>query len=200
MGITGPDGIWSEEYAEACDLGLLTALDNPDVTLEQLVRATEWDTWTFRRLHRARLRQTRRPRRLEGLAARQRALMPLAGASTTVPVNGVERAPATLWARTAPTLTLQLRRRMRELCAAFAERHQWEVANAVHRRIPDPVDFLEMRRETAAGDLTAILLLASSGHDLPPEVDDHPHDGPAHGSLHRPVRPAQRHLLLPQGP
>ncbi|NUP22685.1 MAG: germacradienol/geosmin synthase [Streptomyces sp.] len=176
VGITGPDGVWSEEYAEACDLGLLTALDNPDATVEQLLRATEWDTWAFAvddYIAHAYVK-TGDHEGLKAYAARQRDLMPLNSPPAAVPANGVERALADLWTRTAPALSPAFRRRLRDLCAEFAERHLWEIANNVHRRVPDPVDFLEMRRETAAGDLTAILLLATAGQDLPPQLHRHP--------------------------
>ncbi|MFI0370146.1 germacradienol/geosmin synthase [Actinomadura sp. 1N219] len=185
VGITGPGGVWSEEYAESCDLGLLTALTNPDLTLDELNRAADWDTWVFAvddHIAHAYVKSGDQAG-LRAYAQRLRGFMPVDDPRTgdvpsTVPprgpATGVERALADLWARTAPALPPQFQRRLHDLCAAFVERHQWEADNVLHQHVPDPVDYIEMRRETAAGDLSAILLLVTTGRDLPRALHRHP--------------------------
>jgi germacradienol/geosmin synthase len=46
----------------------------------------------------------------------------------------------------------------------------WELDNQRHNRIPDPVDYVEMRRHTFGSELTMSLARFSSGSDIPPEV------------------------------
>jgi germacradienol/geosmin synthase len=46
----------------------------------------------------------------------------------------------------------------------------WELANQMQNRIPDPVDYVEMRRKTFGADLTMNLSRLSLGDELPPEV------------------------------
>lgn len=47
----------------------------------------------------------------------------------------------------------------------------WELDVFLHRRIPDPVDYVEMRRRTFGGDLTTGLSYLSLAADGPPIPD-----------------------------
>jgi hypothetical protein len=101
------------------------------------------------------------------------AFMPLDGAGTPVPVNPVERGLADAWARTAPGLPPGLRHRLRAAAYDFAEANLWELANTVHHRVPDPVDYIGMRRRTAGTPLSTVLPLQAVGQDLPGELLEH---------------------------
>jgi germacradienol/geosmin synthase len=46
----------------------------------------------------------------------------------------------------------------------------WELANQIQNRIPDPVDYLEMRRATFGSDMTMNLCRMGHGPSVPPEV------------------------------
>jgi germacradienol/geosmin synthase len=46
----------------------------------------------------------------------------------------------------------------------------WELQNQHERRIPDPVDYIEMRRRTFGSDLTMSLSRFRQGRQVPPEV------------------------------
>jgi germacradienol/geosmin synthase len=46
----------------------------------------------------------------------------------------------------------------------------WELANQAQNRIPDPVDYLEMRRATFGADLTKNLCRLGHGPQMPPEI------------------------------
>lgn len=46
----------------------------------------------------------------------------------------------------------------------------WELANQAQHRVPDPVDYLEMRRSTFGSNLTMGLARVTHGQDLPPEI------------------------------
>jgi germacradienol/geosmin synthase len=90
-----------------------------------------------------------------------------------VPVNAVERGLADLWRRTAPALSASGRAELRRAIEITTESWLWEAANIAQNRIPDPVDYVEMRRKTFGSDLT--IALARFGHDrvVPPDVFRH---------------------------
>ena len=46
----------------------------------------------------------------------------------------------------------------------------WELANQIQNRIPDPVDYVEMRRMTFGSDLTMSLARLAHGDEVPPEI------------------------------
>ncbi len=46
----------------------------------------------------------------------------------------------------------------------------WELANQKENRVPDPVDYIEMRRRTFGSDLTMSLCRIGHGRTVPPEV------------------------------
>ncbi len=100
----------------------------------------------------------------------------LAGAAETRPAprSALERGLADLWRRTVGGVTARGRERVRDAVLAMIESWVWEVGNLVVNRIPDPVDYVEMRRKTFGADLTMSLALLgpeSAGADaLPPEI------------------------------
>ncbi len=46
----------------------------------------------------------------------------------------------------------------------------WELENHIQQRIPDPIDYVEMRRRTFGSDLTMNLARITHGGGLPPEI------------------------------
>ncbi|MCH6163205.1 terpene synthase family protein [Streptomyces marispadix] len=103
----------------------------------------------------------------------QRDLMPLDGGPGPAPAGPVDRALADVWARTAPDLAPADRRRLRDACCAFVGSALWELANTLHGRIPDPVDYVEMRRRSAAGELGSEYCRSAMGRDLPAALREH---------------------------
>nr|WP_257237177.1 terpene synthase family protein [Nostoc sp. 'Peltigera malacea cyanobiont' DB3992] len=45
-----------------------------------------------------------------------------------------------------------------------------ELANQIQNRIPDPIDYVEMRRKTFGSDLTMSLSRLSQGDEIPAEI------------------------------
>jgi germacradienol/geosmin synthase len=95
---------------------------------------------------------------------------PTTGAAHPVPVNAVERALADLWARTAQSMTPAARQRLRAVLTEMTDSWLWELAGEILHRIPDPVDCVEMRRQTFGAKLTITLTEITHGRSLPPEV------------------------------
>jgi len=53
---------------------------------------------------------------------------------------------------------------------AMTDSWLWELANQAMNRVPDPIDYIEMRRKTFGSDLTMSLARLSHGRTVPPEI------------------------------
>ncbi|MGA5699969.1 family 2 encapsulin nanocompartment cargo protein terpene cyclase [Peterkaempfera bronchialis] len=178
MGMLAPvpgvpaSGIWDEHSLRAFDFALCSAGIHPDASLDQLDLTTGWLTWgtygddyypaVFGRtsdLVGARL-----------CTKRLAAFMPVDSGTAPIPTNPLERGLADLWARTAGPMTPGDRRRFRATIEDMTDSWLWELANQAENRIPDPVDYIEMRRMTFGADLTMSLSRLSHPRTLPPEV------------------------------
>lgn len=164
--------IWDEERLLAFDLPLCAAGLHPDATPEELDVASQWLTWGtygddwFPVVH-GRVRDLAGAR----LANERLSLfMPLDGAGTPEPVNALERSLADLWARTSAPMDADARRTFRTAVEDMTASWLWELANQAQNRIPDPVDYIEMRRMTFGSDLTMSLCRLGHGRKVPEEV------------------------------
>ncbi|MFE3902314.1 germacradienol/geosmin synthase [Streptomyces sp. NPDC059153] len=169
--------IWDEERLVAIDLPLCAAGLHPDATPEELDLSSQWLTWGtygddwFPVVH-------GRAHDLAGarLANERLSLfMPLDGSGTPEPVNALERGLADLWAKTSSPMDASGRRAFRTAVEDMTASWVWELANQVQNRIPDPVDYIEMRRKTFGSDLTMSLCRLGHGRKVPAEIY---HSGP----------------------
>ncbi|MEU0134578.1 terpene synthase family protein [Streptomyces sp. NPDC006296] len=168
-----PDShIWDEERLIATDLPLCAAGLQPDATPQELDLSSAWLTWGtygddwFPVVH-------GRTRDLAGarLADERLSLfMPLDGGPGPEPVNALERGLADLWRRTAGPMDEAARRTFRDAVESMTASWLWELANQAQNRIPDPVDYMEMRRATFGSDLTMSLCRLGHGRKVPEEV------------------------------
>ena len=173
-------GIWSEHKLVAYDFPLCAAGIDPDASEAEQLLSSLWLTWgtyaddyypvVFGRTH-----------DLAGARAcneRLLTLMPLdpevagLGAARAVPppVIPLERALADVWARTVPAMGPDARRAFRAAVAVMLDSWLWELANQATNRIPDPIDYLEMRRATFGSDLTMSLARLRGQETVPAEV------------------------------
>ncbi|KUO12756.1 germacradienol/geosmin synthase Cyc2 [Streptomyces sp. DSM 15324] len=167
------EGVWDEDKLDAYDLPLCSAGLDPDATPEALDLSAGWLAWgtygddyyplVFGRRHDlAAARLT---------TARLSACMPVEdGQVPVVPVNGMERGLIDLWARTTAGLTPDERRPLRAAVDTMTESWLWELSNQLQNRVPDPVDYLEMRRATFGSDLTLSMCRRGRGPAVPPEI------------------------------
>ncbi|MFE5093835.1 germacradienol/geosmin synthase [Streptomyces sp. NPDC056638] len=169
--------IWDEERLVAIDLPLCAAGLHPDATPDELDLSSQWLTWGtygddwFPVVH-------GRAHDLAGarLANERLSLfMPLDGSGTPEPVNALERGLADLWAKTSAPMDASGRRAFRTAVEDMTASWVWELANQVQNRIPDPVDYIEMRRKTFGSDLTMSLCRLGHGRKVPAEIY---HSGP----------------------
>ncbi|WP_327299730.1 MULTISPECIES: terpene synthase family protein [unclassified Streptomyces] len=165
------DDIWDERLLTGYDLPLCAAGIDPDATADELDLASGWLAWGtyaddyFPLVY-------GRTRDLTGAKAqteRFSLLMPLEGEAPP-PENAMERALADLWARTAAPMDQAARRTFRTTVEDMTASWLWELANQAQHRIPEPVDYIEMRRMTFGSDLTMALARLGHGHRIPDEV------------------------------
>ncbi|MYY04392.1 MULTISPECIES: terpene synthase family protein [unclassified Streptomyces] len=164
--------IWDEERLRAIDLPLCAAGIHPDATPDELDLSSGWLAWGtygddwFPVVH-------GRSRDLAGarLANERLSLfMPLDGSAPPEPVNALERGLGDLWQRTTGPMDDAGRRAFRKSVEDMTESWLWELANQAQNRIPDPVDYVEMRRMTFGSDLTMSLCRVGHGRKVPQEI------------------------------
>ncbi|WP_338895466.1 germacradienol/geosmin synthase Cyc2 [Streptomyces sp. TG1A-60] len=166
------EGVWDEEKLAAGDLPLCAAGLDPDATPEELDLSSQWLAWgTYGDDYYPLVFGHRRDLAAARLTtARLSDCMPVDGEPVPVPVNGMERGLVDLWARTTAAMTPDQRRTLKEAVDKMTESWVWEVLNQLQNRVPDPVDYLEMRRATFGSDLTLSLCRMGHGPRIPDEV------------------------------
>ncbi|MFF3942215.1 germacradienol/geosmin synthase Cyc2 [Streptomyces phaeofaciens] len=167
------EGVWDEDKLAAYDLPLCSAGLDPDATEQALDLSAHWLAWgTYGDDYYPLVFGGRRDLAAARLTtSRLSACMPVDGAEApVVPVNGMERGLIDLWARTTAGMTPGQRRTLRDAVDKMTESWVWELSNQLQNRVPDPVDYLEMRRATFGSDLTLSLCRMGAGPAIPPEV------------------------------
>ncbi|MFF8813741.1 family 2 encapsulin nanocompartment cargo protein terpene cyclase [Streptomyces pactum] len=171
-GVAGSD-VWSEAQLIGYDLPLCAAGIHPDATPEGLDLTSGWLTWgTYGDdYYPVVFGRTRDLAGARVATERLSSFMPLDPThAVPEPVNALERGLADLWARTARPMTPEARRAFRTAIEKMTGSWLWELANQAENRIPDPVDYIEMRRLTFGSDLTMSLCRLGHGRRVPPEI------------------------------
>ncbi|TPQ16702.1 germacradienol/geosmin synthase Cyc2 [Streptomyces sporangiiformans] len=171
MGILA-EGVWDEDKLAAYDLPLCSAGLDPDGTPQALDLSAHWLAWgTYGDDYYPLVFGHRRDLAAAKLCTeRLSACMPVDGEEIPLPANAMERALADLWERTTAAMTPDARRTLRAAVEVMTESWLWELSNQAQHRIPDPVDYLEMRRATFGSDLTMSLCRLGHGPAVPPEI------------------------------
>ncbi|MEW1721564.1 family 2 encapsulin nanocompartment cargo protein terpene cyclase [Streptomyces sp. NPDC093109] len=171
-GIPG-SGVWDEERIRRIDLPLCSAGIHPDATPEGLDLTSDWLAWgTYGDDYFPVVYGNARD--LAGAKAcndRLALFMPVEDLTATPePATALERGLADLWVRTAGPMEPEARRTFRTTVEEMTASWLWELANQAQNRIPDPVDYIEMRRRTFGSDMTMSLSRLSHGKRVPPEI------------------------------
>ncbi|MEV6402212.1 MULTISPECIES: germacradienol/geosmin synthase Cyc2 [Streptomyces] len=166
------EGVWDEDKLASCDLAVCSAGLDPDGSPEALDLSASWLAFgTYGDDYYPLVYGNRRDLAAARVTtARLSACMPVDGEETLVPLNAMERSLIDLWARTTAGMTPDERRTLRAAVDSMTESWVWELSNQLQNRIPDPVDYLEMRRATFGSDLTLSLCRMGQGPAVPPEV------------------------------
>ncbi|MFC7591805.1 hypothetical protein ACFQYP_54955 [Nonomuraea antimicrobica] len=169
-GVAG-SAVWDEAKLVDFDFALCAAGLHPDASPEELDLATLWLTWgtyaddyfpvVFGR--------SRNLSAAKVAVDRLGACMPLDCSPAPPPASALERGLADVWARTAGPMPVAERRKLRatveEMCASWL----WELANEIAGHVPDPVDYMEMRRLTFGAQLTMSLSRLRHTKGIPEE-------------------------------
>ncbi|WP_329013251.1 terpene synthase family protein [Streptomyces sp. NBC_00690] len=172
MGLLGE--IWDGPMLRGYDFALCSAGLDPDATAEELELSAEWLTWgTYGDDYYPMI--FGRPRNLIGAKLNHDRLltcMPVddPAAATALAVSPMERSLADLWRRTAEPMSIDARHQLRRSIETMLESWLWELHNQAQHRVPDPVDYLEMRRITFGSDLTMLLSKLRHEGQLPAEL------------------------------
>ncbi|WP_225729599.1 MULTISPECIES: germacradienol/geosmin synthase [unclassified Nocardia] len=162
-GVPGP-GLWREADMREFDFALCAAGSDPDATMDELDLAAAWLAW--RAYHDDYLSQIFGVRRdFVGAKLQTRRLREFTTAPPT-PVNALERGFADLWRRTTAPMDSAARREFRTALADFLAGSDWKMADSALNRIPDPIDYVEMRRKTFGSSMTM-----RHREDVSPEVE-----------------------------
>jgi germacradienol/geosmin synthase len=165
-------GVWDEEKLASYDFAACAARLHPDASASQLDVSSAWLTWgTYGDDFVPRIYGTTRDLAgCKAFNARLPLFMPVDCGETPPPVNPAEKGLAELWKRTASSMSLADRRSFREGVQRMTSSWVWELQNHIENRIPDPVDYIEMRRNTFGSDLTMNLARITQSGNLPPEL------------------------------
>ncbi|MEU9331674.1 germacradienol/geosmin synthase Cyc2 [Streptomyces sp. NPDC048290] len=172
MGIL-QEGVWDEDKLRACDLALCSAGIDPDGSEEALDLSAGWLAWgTYGDDYYPLVYGHRRDLAAARVTtARLSDCMPVHdGDVLPVPVNAMERGLIDLWARTTAGMSTAHRERLKAGIDRMTAAWMWELVNQFHHRVPDPVDYLEMRRDTFGSDLTLGLCRMGHGPAVPDEI------------------------------
>ncbi|MGW0733315.1 terpene synthase family protein [Streptomyces sp. NPDC002851] len=164
--------IWDAERLRGYDFPLCSAGLDPDATPDELDLSSQWLTWgTYGDdLYPALYGRSRDLAGAKLATERLSLFMPLDGGTVPEPTSALERGLADLWQRTAGPMSEYNRAVFRKTVEDMTASWLWELANQAQHRIPDPVDYLEMRRFTFGADMTLRLCRIRQGDKVPEEV------------------------------
>ncbi len=172
MGFFDAPGVWDRGRYLGFDLAHCAAMIHADATPEQLDLSTDWLAWGtygddwFPVVYGA----SRNLAAAKAADDRFALFMPLDDEPVPPPATALERGLADLWRRTAgpmpPTGRATFRRAVQDMTSSWL----WELANQAEHRVPDPVDYVEMRRRTFGSDMTMSLARLAHADLLPPDL------------------------------
>jgi germacradienol/geosmin synthase len=180
MGMFAPvpgttDGeLWNRPLFEGFDFSHCAAMIHPDATPRQLDISSDWLAWgTYGDdLFPVRYGRTGDLAGAKLQNSRLSAFMPLDMGEIPHPLTPVERGLADLWHRTAGPMRPPARARFRTAVETMTASWLWELGNQLLNRVPDPVDYVEMRRATFGADLTMSLARIAHGELIPDHIFD----------------------------
>jgi germacradienol/geosmin synthase len=167
-------GVWDEERYRVIDVPHCAAMIHADATPEQLHLSTDWLAWgTYGDDYFPLAFGARRDVAGAKVQSDRFSLfMPLDAGVTPPPANALERGLADLWQRTAGPMSEPARAVFRTSVEDMTASWVWELLNQAQHRIPDPVDYVEMRRRTFGSDMTKSLTRLAHFDVVPPELYD----------------------------
>ena len=168
------DSIWDERKFVGYDFAHCAAMIDADATPDGLNLSSDWLAWGtygddyFPLVFGA----ARNVAAAKACNERLSAFMPVDGSATPEPANPIELGLQDLWRRTAGPMEPGARQEFRGAVEAMTESWVWEVFNQAQHRVPDPVDYVEMRRRTFGSDMTMSLNRLANWNSVPRAIYD----------------------------
>jgi germacradienol/geosmin synthase len=165
-------GVWDERRFIGFDLAHCAAMIHADASPEQLNLSSDWLAWgTYGDDYYPLVFGVTRDLAAAKLCdQRLSAFMPTDAGATPNPMNPIERGLGDLWRRTAGPMTVPARQQLRKAVEDMTSSWLWELANQAQHRIPDPVDYIEMRRKTFGSNMTMSLARLAHSDVVPQEI------------------------------
>ncbi|GAA2800004.1 terpene synthase family protein [Crossiella cryophila] len=168
-------GVWTDHWTDAQDYGYWAAVSVPDAPAAAVDLVAAWGVWGFHwdDFFDDRFKRTRNILAGRAYVDRLMTFLPQDLAKMPAPEDPVQAGLADLWTRMAPNLPPSGRAAFPGQLGEFLYGPLWEVHNVIQGRSPDPVDYVEMRRQTGGGMFAYALAMAGLGGDLPAAVWEH---------------------------
>ncbi|RSM86122.1 Geosmin synthase [Kibdelosporangium aridum] len=165
-------GVWDERKLKMNDLAYCAARIHPDSDLGELKLSSAWLAWgTLADDYFPAVYGTSRSLAAAKAAVdRLKQFMPLDMGAVPEPMDAIERGLADLWPRSATSMPGPARAQLRAAVATMVDSWLWELFNQAENRVPDPVDYVEMRRITFGSDLTIGLARIPHWNVIPEEI------------------------------
>ncbi|MEY9938193.1 germacradienol/geosmin synthase [Streptacidiphilus sp. MAP5-3] len=154
------EGLWDDQLLAEMDFALCAAGILPDGSAEDVDLAAQWLAWgTYADDYYPLVFGRTGDHAAARLAnARLRTLMPVRPDDAPGrPTTPLERGLADLWQRTVSGLDQGARWAVFDSVVVMLDSWIWELDNQALHRIPDPVDYVEMRRDTFGASLAMAL-------------------------------------------
>ncbi|MCX5384785.1 hypothetical protein OOJ98_16005 [Streptomyces sp. NBC_00083] len=161
--------VWDERDFSDFDFALFGALVHPSARGDLLNLVADWYVWGWY-LDDLMLHRFKRPRDLLGAQAFLKRLSAFACGSPPRPANPAERGLADLWARTISNHPPAWRDRLGGRLPNLFDDALWEIDNLARGQVPEPVDYLQVRRAAGGALWAAQLVEHVLGLDLPADL------------------------------
>jgi germacradienol/geosmin synthase len=172
MAMVEGSGIWDEHDVDSHDYALLCAYTHPDCDAAELDLVTDWYVWVFffDDHFLKRYKQTQDHAGAKAYLDRLPRFMPVDGVVTERPTNPVEQGLADLWTRTVPAMSAAWRHRFAVSTQHLLEESLWELSNISDGRVPNPIEYIEMRRKVGGAPWSADLVEHAAGAEVPAAI------------------------------
>src|SRR5690349_4682539 len=165
--------IWTEAKFDAHDYALLCAYTHPESSGPELDLITDWYVWVFffddhfYEMY----KRTRDHAGAKEYLDRLPQFMPLTPADAPPEAaNAVERGLIDLWSRTVPSKSADWRLRFFESTKNLLAESAWELSNISDSRVPNPIEYIEMRRKVGGAPWSADLVEHAVTVEVPARI------------------------------
>src|ERR687894_2629007 len=169
---TPGSNIWDEANFDSMDFALLCSYTHPDAPSRELDLVTDWYVWVFYfddhflEIYKRSQDQSGAKEYLDRLPA----FMPVDLSPAPEPTNPIERGLIDLWARTIPHRSLEWRLRFFESTKNLLYESTWELSNISGNRVPNPIEYIEMRRKVGGAPWSANLVEHAAFIEVPARI------------------------------